>query len=623
MLVTPPMMSNPSTTTTTTTTRLAESSWQAGHDVSSDFQRLQQAIRYTQKDQHLQFLQRQHVLRHFPTQQRQLWRPFFRKKIVVPFMAGTFLSFGPHRWFYPWLLRLQFFSCVVVPPLVLLLLLPLLRRNKRDHRVNDVSDMRTCLLEQWTTAVWGAFLLWGGSISSTNSRIVIRLAAWCSIHQFPRLLYELQETPRPVDGLSYILQKILPTLGSPWWWAAELGCSGLLTPTVTVGIMSALLLAYLYPSLVQHRNVIVKSFVLGIVGRYYLWNQKETLWYAVQWLATFQSIEKNPMALLASFGNLIWPWMVSAIALLGPWLHLVAFSKLIEVKLIHNVSSDMNVEEMEAALAKPPNWYYSLKWREPQRMRHVLRAAKDRFMYNFLFAGSVPEKMRQESRKIVRQQELNGNRIWERITFSDATQWKENAMQRMSNQHRYDYERGKYEDPLGVAVYKTLGIGLGFNFDHMNESSDIPETRRLQARAAKSAVRHVQDLYGLSAEVLKQLPDGEEKIQKTMELKHQIEQETESLAKQLSELIPTDRALRLNDVKLEMYSREYKKVSSTEMVLVEQEPSPSSSPVSQRLLESMKTNHQSDYDDMEEWERQMTLLFDDADGDDTMKTYMA
>jgi hypothetical protein len=180
------------------------------------------------------------------------------------------------------------------------------------------------------------------------------------------------------------------------------------------------------------------------------------------------------------------------------------------------------------------------------------------------------------------------------------------------------------KDPLGVAVYKTLGIGLGFNFDHMNESSEIPETRRLQARAAKSAVRHVQDLYGMSAEVLSQMPDGEEKTQKTLELKHRIEQETESLAKRLSELIPTDRALRLNNVKLEMYSREYRKVSPTEMVLVEQGPSPSTSPVSQRLLESMAaSNHQGDYDDMEEWERQMTTLFDDVDGDDTIKTYMA
>jgi hypothetical protein len=179
------------------------------------------------------------------------------------------------------------------------------------------------------------------------------------------------------------------------------------------------------------------------------------------------------------------------------------------------------------------------------------------------------------------------------------------------------------KDPLGVAVYKTLGIGLGFNFDHMNESSDIPETRRLQARAAKSAVRRVQDLYSMSAEVLKQLPDSEQKLQKTLDLKHQIEEETESLAKQLSELVPTDRALRLSNAKMEIYSRGYKKVSSTEMVVIEQGASPSTSPVSQKLLESMGTNHPRDYDDMEEWEREMTTLFDDVDGDDTKKTYMA
>jgi hypothetical protein len=306
----------------------------------------------------------------------------------------------------------------------------------------DVSDIRTCLLEQWTTAVLGTLLL-GFSISSA-SRLLVRLAALCSTYQFPRLLYELQETPRPVDGRSYLLQKIIPMLGSPWWWAAEAGCSGLLTPTVAWGTTSALLLAYVYPSLIQHWNVMVKSFVLGVLGRYCLWNYRETLWYTVQWLATFQSIH-NPMALLASFASLTWPAMVSTIALLGPWLHLVAFSKLMEVKLINNVSMDMNVEQMEASLAQPPNWYYSLKWREPQRMRHVIRAAKDRWMYEFFFGGSVTEKIRRERLRIVRQQTLKGNRIWERIPFSDATQWKKNAMQRMSNQHKYDYECGTYE----------------------------------------------------------------------------------------------------------------------------------------------------------------------------------
>ncbi|GAX29472.1 hypothetical protein FisN_16Hh086 [Fistulifera solaris] len=416
------------------TTRLT-ASWQAGHDVAGDFQRLQHAIQYTEKDAQFQFDQRQKVVRQFP-KQLQLWRPFLRKKLVVPLLASTILSVLPHRWFHPWL-RLQFFSCVVVPPFLLLLII---RRNTRQN--NDVSDIRTCLLEQWATAVMGTFLF-GASISSAH-RFWIRLAALWSIHQFPRLLYELQETPRPVDGLSYTLQKILPMLCSPWWWAAELGCSGLLTPTVAGGIASALLLAYVYPSLIQHRNVIVKSLVLGVVGRYYVWNQKETLWYTVQWLATLNSVG-HLMALLAAFGSWIGPWIVPVVALMGPWLHLKAFNQLIQVKLIHNVSLDMNAEQMEAALAKPPNWYYSLQWREPRRMRQVLRAAKDRFLYHLLFAGSVQEKIRQENRKIVRQQELKGNRIWERIAFSDATQWKANAMERMSNQHKYDYERGKYE----------------------------------------------------------------------------------------------------------------------------------------------------------------------------------
>lgn len=46
------------------------------------------------------------------------------------------------------------------------------------------------------------------------------------------------------------------------------------------------------------------------------------------------------------------------------------------------------------------------------------------------------------------------------------------------------------KDPLGIAIQQTFGIGLGFNFDHMTKlkKNEIPSIRRLQARAAKSAL---------------------------------------------------------------------------------------------------------------------------------------
>lgn len=127
----------------------------------------------------------------------------------------------------------------------------------------------------------------------------------------------------------------------------------------------------------------------------------------------------------------------------------------------------------------------------------------------------------------------------------------------------------------------------------------------------------------MNAEVLKNIPDGKEILQKTLELKIQIEQETDSLAKRLSELIPMDLALDNANATLvrQIDSRKYERVSANEYVVNEQGAA-STSPVVKELLQSMPGNHSED-NDMEEWERQMTTLFEDNDDDDAMKTYMA
>lgn len=77
-----------------------------------------------------------------------------------------------------------------------------------------------------------------------------------------------------------------------------------------------------------------------------------------------------------------------------------------------------------------------------------------------------------------------------------------------------------------------------------------PSTRRLQARAAKSAIRRVQEIYDPSAarnELEKIANDDtlseEELRRRAAAMRQQAEEEVQFLADELTELIPTDRSL--------------------------------------------------------------------------------
>jgi len=121
---------------------------------------------------------------------------------------------------------------------------------------------------------------------------------------------------------------------------------------------------------------------------------------------------------------------------------------------------------------------------------------------------------------------------------------------------------------LGVAVYKTLGIGLGFTFDHTSKlkQGEVPSVRRLQARAAKSAVKRAQQLHNASdvkAE-LDSISDPEERDRRAKELRQKADEEIKHLAQRLSDLVPTD--LSLDDrrrTKIEQFTYEPKDFTKT------------------------------------------------------------
>jgi hypothetical protein len=95
-----------------------------------------------------------------------------------------------------------------------------------------------------------------------------------------------------------------------------------------------------------------------------------------------------------------------------------------------------------------------------------------------------------------------------------------------------------------VAVYRTLGIGLGFNFDHMSKLkvAEVPSIRRLQSRAAKSAVKRVGEIYNtqFANTILDQITDPIEREKIASSIRHDAETELKTLADRLANLIPND-----------------------------------------------------------------------------------
>jgi hypothetical protein len=98
------------------------------------------------------------------------------------------------------------------------------------------------------------------------------------------------------------------------------------------------------------------------------------------------------------------------------------------------------------------------------------------------------------------------------------------------------------KDPLGCAIYKTFGIGLGFFFDHMTPPADEtkPSTRQLQARAAKSAQKRAVELFDAEGaqKELDLVEDLDLRHKRKKEMRQQTQQELDYMARRLTALIP-------------------------------------------------------------------------------------
>jgi hypothetical protein len=109
-------------------------------------------------------------------------------------------------------------------------------------------------------------------------------------------------------------------------------------------------------------------------------------------------------------------------------------------------------------------------------------------------------------------------------------------------------------------VYRTFGIGLGFNFDHMTavNGTKAPSIRRLQSRAAKSAIQRVTEIFNSERILveLSQLNGDSERQHRAATLRHEAEMEVKHLADRLADLIPNQSSWDESELELriEQYS---------------------------------------------------------------------
>jgi hypothetical protein len=89
-------------------------------------------------------------------------------------------------------------------------------------------------------------------------------------------------------------------------------------------------------------------------------------------------------------------------------------------------------------------------------------------------------------------------------------------------------------------------------------SNEAPSIRRLQARAAKSAIRRVNEIYNstLAQATLDHIVDPTERSEKAFSLRQEAEMEVNRLADRLANLIPTDNLFDVSssDLKIEQYN---------------------------------------------------------------------
>jgi hypothetical protein len=241
--------------------------------------------------------------------------------------------------------------------------------------------------------------------------------------------------------------------------------------------------------------------------------------------------------------------ILAAMPLAPSLAHLKCIGDIMRIEHTHNISmittqnayrsdSLKDIEVLEDRIQQYTKWRYRLGWRDPQRLHVTLKKYPNDLSYWLFLKGGAEDQFEEQTKRLYNSRFLmSENFILNKLKKdresgpsasknTDRESWKPQAMEKLRQEHEQDYLANNktlsFKDPLGVALQQTLNVGLGFNFDYQTplKSDEKPSLRRLQARAAQSAVQRIQQLRRFNA--------SEEDIQNQRSF----------LVQELTELIP-------------------------------------------------------------------------------------
>jgi len=499
----------------------------------------------------------------------------------------------------------------------------------------DCNDNVLFLTEYWTSAVHGMVYLEVlkaiativvrrttgaglGSVFRSNSmmlwlacaQVLTRIAAVVSVYQYPEKMYDFERSQltQPVGFFPTAMWKLLRAmmLLAPLGVISDFSKVLLHLPKGAIYPLYGSIAVLLYGTWARmQESVLKKKDPLGptrLKSPKPLAKLAYVLGYLVMWrkqlrmLGLQQKLTNSMGKLLTNFYGVFWKavgfGLLLPLPLAGPLVHIGAFRKIFEVQYVNDLPPLSTAESYQKAIDENPQraydmaWRYSLRWRPPQRLGLSKAVIYNEAMYRCLVKGTAVDLLEQLSAREYDDESLQ--RLLKQRPAKDHEHWKARAMEFQAQKHQRNYESGKMDDPLGVAVWKALGIGLGFNFDHMGELEDgeDPSPRRLQARAAKSAVRRYNELYAEEQALIRKNEslDPEERDESELAAtKQRFDDEIRYLAGRLTELVPTSSRLKefgfMEVAKFKMKKEPtFRKVSANEIQMLEEDPLGSNDP---------------------------------------------
>lgn len=477
------------------------------------------------------------------------------------------------------------------------------------------------LAEQWLAAVLGygvcAPFLPNSGAWRNGARLLVRLAVPVSVRLYEKLWFQLQEpAARPLSRFPWVLQTLtaggwLTPLAVSWelsalvpTWSARTLC----LVAASLGASAGSLRWLPRTSGGGARRLPVQallSIVVGVTGTQWLWRQRRWSSHVAELLSRRNLPLPSLPALVQTHGRPTLSVVATLLAVAAPLALIVVRLRQLRIVHTHNLSlgrawddvgarpmppqsfssttsNDNNDTATPTSVTSTHQWRYRYEWVEPRRIGSLLQGWRKKLGYYLFLSGSVDEKLRKDASQ--RQSgyiKERGLHILQRIdrdlehrpeAFAlGRDEWKQRAMEKMAEQHSKHYDLKTFEDPLGIIVNQVLGVGLGYSFDHESDlpAGVEPSTRRLQARAAKSAIQRSQEIYNATSvrALLETIEDPAERDQTKARLRQDAEAEIQHLAKRLTELIPTD--MNLDSPTTRYVVPDFKKKSNNEYVASE------------------------------------------------------